>query len=268
MNELAKKIEAILFASGKGVEESELQSLTESTPAKIKTAVQELQSYYEQQDTSLVISEYQGKWKLTVRAKYTEYIQRLVSETELAPALLKTLAVIAYKSPVLQSDIVSMRGQVSYDHVKVLVKEKFVTKEESGRSYILKITDKFYNYFDIEGDEEIREVFSQLRSQEERRAAIEEEVKKEQQQKLGGLEVVEADDSTDHEGIFDSPIRKEKTQEERKEEEEFLTDIDSRITQLAQRVESQNIPQRNAEPVEKTAEDEPEEEKKPEEDYL
>lgn len=259
MNELAKQLEAILFASGKGVSEEELASFTESTPRQVRTALKILQEHYEQQETSLVVSTYEERWKLTVRATYTPFIERIVSETELAPAILKTLAVVAYKSPVLQSDIVNLRGQVSYDHIKQLVKEKFVTKEEHGRSYILKITDKFYNYFDVEGDEDIREVFSQLRTQEQRRAAIEEELQQEaQQKKLGELDIVEADGSKDHETIFEQPIRKEKTEEEKQEEHQFLDDIDSRIQQLANRVEAQELPERKDETQE---EKEPSEEK-------
>lgn len=263
MNELSKRIEAILFASGKGVSVQSLAEFAESSQAKIKKALELLQDYYHEQDSSLTISEYEQKWKLTVKASYTEYIQKLVSEAELQPALLKTLAVIAYKSPVMQSDVVSMRGQVSYEHVKHLAKEKFITKEESGRSYLLKITDKFYNYFDIEGDQEIREVFSQLRGQEERRAELEKEL--EQQQKLGDLKVVDTDGTKDHDTIF-APVRKEKTEEEKKEEEDFLDDIDSRISKLSERVTEQELPKKTADTEGNTQEET--EEKKEEEDYI
>lgn len=254
MNELPKKIESILFASGKGITVADLAEYTESTPSTVTKALKELQTHYERAESSLIISTYQDKWKLTVKSAYTKYIQNMVSETELAPGLLKTLAVIAYKSPVIQSDIVNIRGQISYDHIKQLTKEKFITKEDSGRSYMLKITDKFYNYFDVEGDEEIREVFSQLRSQQERRTAIENEIKQQEQQKqLGNLEVVDVDTSKDHDKIFDSPVRKEKSDEQKRTEKDFLSSIDDRINSLANRVEKQSLPKK---------------EDKEEEDYL
>ncbi len=259
MKDLTKQIEAILYASGKGVSETQLATYCEEKPRAIKKALQELQEAYEAFDSSLTIGQYQDRWKLTVRSKYSPYIQKIVSETEFSPALLKTLAVIAYKSPVLQADVISMRGQSGYDHIKVLVKEKFVTKEDAGRSYLLKITEKFYNYFDVEGDEEIREVFAALKTQQERLQAIEEELR-ESQQKLGDLEVVDAEEK-EHEELFETekqePIRKEKSPEEKEVEQNFLSDIDKRIEELSARVGEQQLPERKKE-----------EEQEKEEEYL
>lgn len=269
MDELAKQVEAILFASGKGVSVEQLQEYCDSAPKKIAIALQQLQEHHDKAQTSLVVSEYQGKWKLTVRAAFTPYIQKIVSETEFAPGLLKTLAVIAYKSPVLQADIVSMRGQISYEHIKQLVKEKFITKEEEGRSYILRITNKFYSYFDVEGDQDIKDVFAQLRSQEERRNAISQSIiNQEQQQKLGELEIVDSDpNKPDHEQIF-QPVRKEKTEEEKKEEHNFLNDIDARIQNLAKRVTAQELPKRTSEEENTSSQDQEKTESEDEENYL
>lgn len=162
---LKNRIEAILYASGKGISVENLTSYTGENTKKVKQALKKLQEEYDDKDTSLTVKEHNGMWKLTVKGEYTEDVKAIVNETELASAILKTLAVIVYKSPVLQSDIIDMRGQGAYDHIKELVKEKFITKEKSGRSYLLKITEKFYDYFDVEGDEEIREVFDNLRQE-------------------------------------------------------------------------------------------------------
>lgn len=258
MEELQNKIEAILFASGKGVSEENLAIYCEEKPAKIKKALSGLAETYQKKESSLVIVKHSEKWKLTVRGKYTPYIEKIVSETELPRTILKTLALIAYKSPVLQSDIVNMRGQSAYDHVKELVKEKLVTKEESGRSFILKITDKFYNYFDVEGDEEIRDLFENLRKKQQKiteleiiSIAEEQEILDKNKSKLGTLKVVDSDpNNSDHEEIFEEkiePRRNEKTEEEKTEEANFLDDIDSRIGELSKRVETHELPKRNEE---------------------
>ena len=257
MEELQNKIEAILFASGKGVSEEELAKFCEEKPAKIKKAIAALAETYQTRESSLVIVSHNEKWKLTVRGKYTPYIEKIVSETELPRTVLKTLALIAYKSPVLQADIVNMRGQSAYDHIKELVKEKLVTKEESGRSFILKITDKFYNYFDVEGDEEIRDLFENLRKKHQQiteleiiNIAEEQEKQEDNKAKLGNLKVVDSNSNKDHEEIFDeeiTPRRNEKTEEEKQEEESFLTDIDSRIGELSKRIETHQIPKREEE---------------------
>ncbi|MGM5480922.1 MAG: SMC-Scp complex subunit ScpB [Nanobdellota archaeon] len=257
-NDFKNRIEAILYASGKGVNAEDLATYTSESKRKVNTALKKLREEYENRDSSLIVREHNGKWKLTVRGKYTEDVKNIVSETELAIAILKTLAVIAYKSPVLQSDIIDMRGQGAYDHIKELVKEKFVTKEKEGRSYLLKITEKFYDYFDVEGDEEIREVFDKLREEQASQQKLEvveiDEKKQEEtpnendsQQKLGGLEIVDTTDDKSEENENQDPekiLRQKEEEEKVKKEQEktFLNDIDSRINSLSQRVQEHNIP--------------------------
>ncbi len=244
MDDLKNKIEAILFASGKGISEEKLAEYCEEKIIRIKKTVSKLAEEYQSKDSSLIISKHQNKWKMTVRGKYTKYIEQLVSEVELPRTILKTLSLIAYKSPVLQSDIINMRGQSAYEHIKELVKEKLITKDESGRSYILKITDKFYNYFDIEGDEEIKELFENLRKKKEELIELEiinatEEEKKEEQQKLeklGQLEIVDAENSEEI-----TPRRKEKTEEEKEEEHNFLQGLDERINQISKKISNHQI---------------------------
>ena len=247
--ELKNKIEAILYASGKGVGLEDLCIYCDTKPKQVDKALQELQKEFEEREGSLVFSEVNGRWKLTVRGKYTMDIQKIVSETELPNPILKTLAVVAYKSPVLQSDVVNMRGQTAYEHIKELVKQKFITKEEKGRSYILKITDKFYNYFDVEGDEEIREVFAKLRAQQEQLEGLEivdsastddEEATGDgntpsdgAQKKRGELDIVEMEDAT--------PRTRQRSDEEKKEEEEFLARMDTNIGEMSEKISSHEI---------------------------
>ncbi|MBN1175931.1 SMC-Scp complex subunit ScpB [Candidatus Woesearchaeota archaeon] len=243
MSELKNRLEAILFASGKGVSETDLVEFTSSKPKEVKKALQELQEDYEKRDTSLAITEVESKWKLSVIGKYTNDIQKIVSETELPKPILKTLAVVAYKSPVLQSDIIHMRGQGAYDHIKVLVKQKLITKEEEGRSYILKITDKFYNYFDVEGDEDIKDVFKQLRNA--------------HQEKLGNLKIVDLEKDSEEENtqtigdleIIDiEPKTAKRTPEELAEEQDFLKRMELNLSEVSKRVDGHELPQRNTHP--------------------
>ncbi|MFP4119259.1 MAG: SMC-Scp complex subunit ScpB [Candidatus Woesearchaeota archaeon] len=258
-NDLKNRVEAILYASGKGVSAENLAVYTGETKRKVNNALKQLYEDYENRECSLIVREYNGKWKITVRGKYSEDVKSIVSETELASAILKTLAVIAYKSPVMQSDIIDMRGQGAYDHIKELVKEKFVTKEKEGRSYLLKITEKFYDYFDVEGDEEIREVFERLREETARQKLevvdIEEDhdKRKESQQQLDKIQIVESDENEQEENP-EEVQRKEEEETKRKEEElrahkeqeqEFLHDIEKRISQVSERVKGEELPNAN-----------------------
>ncbi|MFW5865787.1 MAG: SMC-Scp complex subunit ScpB [Nanoarchaeota archaeon] len=262
---LNNRIEAILYASGKGASVEDLAEYTEKRKQDVRKALKKLREEYDKRDTSLQIREYNGKWKLGVKEEYVEDVKRIVSETELAASILKTLAIIAYKSPVLQSDIVDMRGQGAYDHIKELVKSKFITKEKSGRSYILKVTEKFYEYFDVEGDEEIREVFDNLREEQVAQQKLQvvsasekkeqdkaQEEEKESKETLGGLQIVD---------INEQPSRtsSEILKKEKEQEKEFLDDLDKRLTKVSERVEKHYIGERREKKPEENNNNEPNE---------
>ena len=273
MSELKNKIEALLFASGKGLPVEEIASYCEEKVSLIKKNLTILHKEFQEREGSLVVEEHNGKWKLTVRGKYTDHIKKVVSETELPGPILKTLAVIAYKSPVLQADIIHMRGQGAYDHVKQLAKQKFLTKDEEGRSFILRITDKFFNYFDVEGDQEIREIFSALKAKEgERRAEAKEQAALSQQQKLGELKIVESEKEGDHEDIFDNTtmgsITKQRTDAELVEEKQFLSHMDSKIDEISARLDTHVLPKRQEENSSENEENSEKKEEEEEENYL
>ena len=68
--------------------------------------------------------------------------------TELEKPALQTLSIIAWKQPIMQSEVVKIRGNSTYEHVKILADSGFITTEKSGVSRLIKLTPKFYEYFD------------------------------------------------------------------------------------------------------------------------
>ena len=69
-------------------------------------------------------------------------IRKIVSETELPKTILETLAVIAWRAPVLQSEVVNLRHNKAYDHISELGDLGFIRKEPQGRSYMINLTEK------------------------------------------------------------------------------------------------------------------------------
>ncbi len=71
---------------------------------------------------------------------------------ELGVGALRTLAAIALKGPMTQTDLVDLRGSGAYQHVQELVELGFVRKRRptDSRSYWLQVTDKFHQYFQLE----------------------------------------------------------------------------------------------------------------------
>jgi len=75
--------------------------------------------------------------------------EKLLTDAELDKPTQETLAIIAYKQPMFQSDVIKIRGNSAYDHIKVLKEHDFVTSEKSGRTRVLKLAPKFFEYFDV-----------------------------------------------------------------------------------------------------------------------
>ena len=78
--------------------------------------------------------------------------ERLLSDAELDKPTQETLAIIAYRQPSIQSDVIKYRGNKAYDHIKKLKEEGFLFSERFGRTKLLKLSQKFFDYFDVVED--------------------------------------------------------------------------------------------------------------------
>lgn len=160
--DLKKQLEAALFASGRKMSVDELARLCRTTAAIVQQQLQELKAEYENKDSSLLLMDESDTWKLTVREQYAPVVQKIVAETELTRTMIETLAVIAWKAPVLQSNVIRIRTNKAYDHISALEKSGFITRERHGRSQMIKLTERFYKYFDVKSQEEVKEKFKGL----------------------------------------------------------------------------------------------------------
>ena len=155
-DEIKNKIEAILFASGSKISIEELSKLTGLSQKIITTTLSQLKEEYEQKTHSLKILDEGEMWKMSVKEKYMPLVRSVVTETELQKSVLETLAVIAWKAPILQSDIIKLRNNKAYEHIGELMNSGFINKEREGRSYKIKLATKFFDYFDIENVKKLR----------------------------------------------------------------------------------------------------------------
>ncbi|MBU4493616.1 MAG: SMC-Scp complex subunit ScpB, partial [Nanoarchaeota archaeon] len=159
MHDLKKQAEAVLFAAGNRIEIGEIARLCRTDVNSLKKALKELKKDYDEKNSSLMIYEEGNFWKLTVREAYMDIVQQINPHTELDKTTIETLAVIAWKAPILQSDVIKTRTNKAYDHIKELVDSGFLIKQRHGRSYMLKLSQKFFEYFDLKDKKDIKERF-------------------------------------------------------------------------------------------------------------
>ncbi len=154
MNTEKNKVEAVLFTTGRFLGLEEISKMCGiGSLGYLKELLHELKKEYYEKASALEISEQGDKWKLNIKKDYLFLTESLLTDCELDRPTQETLAIIAYKSPIFQNEVIKIRGNTAYDHVKLLKELDFVTSEPSGRTRVLKVTQKFYDYFDVVEDQ-------------------------------------------------------------------------------------------------------------------
>ncbi len=208
----------------------ELSRLADARTGDIQQSLEELKKEYESKNSSVMIVNEGDSWKLTVHEQFLPLVQKIITETELSKTIVETLAVIAFKYPIKQSDLIRIRTNKAYDHLKELEEMGYITRQKHGRTNLIKLTQKFFEYFDLREEqlkEKFRDFASIAKSIEEKETDIKaikqeqkaraEEGKEEEpkteivEEKLGDLKVV---DEPSEEKLEEERERIEKTKEE------------------------------------------------------
>jgi segregation and condensation protein B len=151
MFRLATKIEAILYLKGKPLSLAEIAEYAGCEREDAEDALIELMNDYAHRDSALEVVESPNGYCLQLRDSFQELVHTLVP-VDLGLGALRTLAAIALKAPITQTELVELRGSGAYQHVQELIEQGFVRRrrQSEGRSYWLQVTDKFHQYFQID----------------------------------------------------------------------------------------------------------------------
>lgn len=157
MEDYSKKVEAILFAAGRFVTADELCTILGITNKDlIHHAIKTLYERMQEDQSPLLLLEEKDSWKLSVGEQYQPIVSQVLPETELTKSELETLAVVAWKQPIFQSEVIAVRTNKAYKHIDELEEMGFITRTKSGKTYQLKLTQKFFEYFNITDHAELR----------------------------------------------------------------------------------------------------------------
>ncbi len=145
-----KKIEAILFVSGRFLSMQEIVSLSDLSPLIIRESIEKLKEKYEKGDSSIEIVEKGEMWKMDVRQEYSDLVTRLATgNAEFSKAEQGTLALVAYKQPIKQSVVIKIRGNKAYDHLAKFESLGLIKRKKEGHTNILSTSEEFYDYFNV-----------------------------------------------------------------------------------------------------------------------
>ncbi len=143
-----KKLEAILFISGRFLSVQELVSLSDLNPIIVNDLIEKLKEKYDNEETSIEIVQKNKLWKMDIKSEFSYFVNKLATgSSEFSKAEQETLALIAYKQPIKQSVIIKIRGNKSYDHIKKFSDLGLIKKKKEGHTFILSLSDDFHDYF-------------------------------------------------------------------------------------------------------------------------
>jgi len=194
-------IEALLIASDLPIGAAKISAVLERVETReIRTYVDDLNAEYGSTGRSFKITEVAGGYQMMVHPEYAAWVRRLLREkspARLSPAALETLAIIAFKQPIIKAEIEHIRG-VSADGVLRHLMEKGLVRisgrsDSPGRPLLYGTTRDFLQHFGMKTLSDlpkIRELEELLR---------EEEAKGEEGSLLGDLFRPEEKDSVDEE---------------------------------------------------------------------
>ena len=162
MSFLESGIESLIFCSPKPIKVEEIIKVFAENnnknydDKKIKKTLSKLINKYKDASYPFEIIESGGGFQFLTKNEFSSLNEILIkqqSKRRLSISALETLAIIAYKQPVIKSEIEKIRG-VSCDYTiqKLLDKELIIIKGKSdkvGRPLIYITSDKFMDYFGI-----------------------------------------------------------------------------------------------------------------------
>jgi|GEM_PF-1110958 len=171
---LKGEIEALLFMTSRPLPMEELALMLEASLDDVSEAMVDLIGDYQfREDSSLEIDDSEEGYILQVRKNYTHLVNKMLP-MELSTASLRTLSVIAIKAPMIQKELIDLRGSSAYDHVKELLAHKLISKNRSGSSYRINVTSTFHQMFKLTGDKKDLDILveSELSAERMKRDAI------------------------------------------------------------------------------------------------
>ena len=149
-------VEALLFVSGEPITLAALKSSTELPDNDLKEALDELMREYREKEGGLLIMEIANGYQMVTNPFYAQWLKKFThtsASNKLSLPSLETLAIIAYKQPVIKTEVEQIRGVNADGIMKSLLDKRLIKimgrKEVPGKPLLYGTTLEFLQYFGI-----------------------------------------------------------------------------------------------------------------------
>ena len=156
-NDQLVRLEGVFFLSPQPQTSRKLAQLAGlADGTKARTLVRTLNRTYDAEGSAFRIEEVAGGFQLLTRSMFAPWLRRLHSapaEVRLSAPAMETLAVVAYRQPVLRAEIEAIRGVQSGEVLRQLIERDLVRivgrSDELGRPFLYGTTKQFLRVFGL-----------------------------------------------------------------------------------------------------------------------
>ncbi len=150
-------LEALLFVTAEPIPVTRLLALLGAvTKQEVEQALTSLGQDYEQEGRGLQLAEVAGGYRIVTKAEFAPWLKRLEkvkAPSKLSRSALESLAIIAYKQPIVRAEVEQIRGVETSGVIRTLLERKLVRivgrKEEPGRPIMYGTTKAFLEHFGL-----------------------------------------------------------------------------------------------------------------------
>jgi len=159
---LKTRLEAILFATDQPLSARRIAEVLRTTEGKVRALVRELAAHYDEDGRAFTVEELAGGFQMLTRPDYGNIVKQLYRETRkhrLSQAALETLAIVAYKQPIIRAEIEDIRGVQVGEVVRNLVEQGLIRivgrADTLGRPMLYGTTRKFLLQFGLKSAKDL-----------------------------------------------------------------------------------------------------------------
>ncbi len=158
-------VEAVLFASDEPLSPVRLADIVETGVKQIRRHVKSLNEKYKVANNAFRIEQIAGGYQMLTLSGYNHWLKKLLrarDDSKLSQAALETLAIIAYKQPIMRADVEVIRGVAAGEMVRNLMYKGLVKivgrAEVLGRPMLYGTTKKFLQHFGLNSIKDLPKV--------------------------------------------------------------------------------------------------------------
>jgi segregation and condensation protein B len=231
-DEAAATVEAMLFASDAPLPASRIASVAELPASRVKKAIASLNERYGEIGSSFRIEEIAGGYQMLTLPAYNDVLGQLFAarkDSRLSQPAMETLAIIAYRQPILRADIEAIRGVACGEVLRGLLEKNLIKivgrAEVIGRPMLYGTTKTFLEVFGLASLDDLPRV-EELRTPEEQQADQDDDAQQDEElpfdEKPQESEDVDEDDDDDEFDDDEDWGEDDDWDDEEEEEEEEL----------------------------------------------